>query len=120
MLNMTLLAQAVHFGIAYIILDRIMLRPGARLIITERQQAATLQMLIADATEKVAEKSAHNEREWQQAHKVLYAKKPRLELSTKLPQTGEVQCKFLALSEADITKLAAETQQALVQRIAHD
>jgi hypothetical protein len=120
MLNMTLLAQAVHFGIAYILLDRILLRFGARLIITEQKQAEALQKLIAQATETVAEKSAHNEREWQQAHKILYAKKPRLELPTKVPVAGEAQCKVLALSEAEIDKLARETQQAIVERVAHD
>lgn len=121
MLNATLLVQVVNFGIAYVILDRILLRYGARLILAEQKQLAQVQQEIQQATEKVTAKNARNEREWQMAQKELYDKKPVVEPVSKLQiAVPERACIIDLTSQAEVNKLVVETQQAIVERVTHD
>ena len=120
-LNATLLVQVVHFFCAYIIVDRILLRPAIARIQADESKHALIERDIIESQERISARMRYNEQDWYILQKRLRAECPEVAIGQHremlcesvtggLPRVSEVQCARIAqlqqeaLSEA-FTKL---------------
>lgn len=64
-INLTLLAQAAHFVIAYLIITKIVLKPAMAIFNKEKEKEQRLEKSILEAKVKVQEKQDHKNERWQ-------------------------------------------------------
>lgn len=118
-LNATLLIQALHFWIAYVIIDRILLRSGLRYIKTEDRKTALLEHNVTLQEQRIAEQTRHNEQDWLILQKRLRAECP--EMRTKMHQSLEAE---LYEPEPLITRFpqaeaVSRLKELLVKKVLH-
>lgn len=75
-LNLTLAVQAVNFLCAYIILQRVLLKPAMACIEAERAYRAALESAIADRKVIVEQKQAEQEERWRVCQRNFAAHEP--------------------------------------------
>jgi len=119
MLNLTLIVQAIHFGIAYVIIDRIFLRAAMHLIGAEDHQEARLLHDIDLVTEDVAHITATNQEVWQGLQQKLLQKKPICQALVLPREQYDTAVPPVALSDEQIEQLAVQVKTVIVKRIEH-
>lgn len=120
MINLTLLIQVTHFWVAYLILDRILLRPGIALIRKEDCETASLQRKIDEITDELAARAVQKEQEWRIFQHSLQQQKPMLEYAERVPMERVETEKFKPFPAQDIAELVQQMQKLMVNRIAYD
>lgn len=121
MINVTLIIQTLHFGIAYLILDRIFLRKGVAVVQKEDCERISLQRTIDQIAEELAIRTKQKEQEWSVLHYQLQQQIPVIITEPLLHHTmRRTTEEFKPLPEQEITKLAQQMQQLIVRRIVYD
>ena len=77
-INATFFIQLFHFFIAYIILDRLLLRPWFSIIQDDEQTKATLNVSLDEARQQVHEKELLKQRLWEEARHTFSKATPPL------------------------------------------
>lgn len=120
MVNLTLLVQVVHFGIAYYILDLLLLRIAVRQVQQEEHVLARLQQDISTLSHEIDQKKQEQAQEWQHMQQLLVQQKPVVQptslfvVEQSLPETG------LPRTKKEIAQQAREIKQIIIERIVHD
>lgn len=109
-----------HFWIAYLILDRLIIRRAVALVQHEDQEVAALQQQIAAATAELTEKTKAKEQAWHQMHQALLEQKPSLQTVSLITVKRLGSEEPVPLTKKDITPLVHQFKQIIVDRIAHD
>lgn len=77
-INATLIVQAINFGIAYLILRKLVFAPGVALVLEERVQEARLNNEVSLATEHTQSEQERLAAEWAAEQKKLAMQIPVL------------------------------------------
>lgn len=117
MLNLTLIVQMVHFGIAYVLLDRIFLRKVFHLLQAEDVQAAHVERSVADLSKTVEQIATHNSAVWHELQQTLLKKAPAAEpLVFARLQTDDLDG-VPPLSKQAFAALVADVQRTIVNQV---
>lgn len=116
MLNLTLLVQMIHFGIAYVILDRFFLRFMVRHLMHEDEQFRALEASVQKSSHEIHTLTVRQEDDWRTLALTLHNKKPLF----KAPRAAQQEyfiVKPSPLTEDHIERLAHEVKDDIVTRV---
>jgi hypothetical protein len=113
-LNATLFVQAAHFLCAYVIVDRVLLRPAVARIQADERKYALVERDIGESQERVAARVRYNEQDWHILQKRLRAECPDINIGKHREIALEIEAGVqLKPIEARIQVIAVEQQKAL-------
>ena len=77
-INATLIVQVINFGIAYLILRKLVFEPGVTLVLEERAVKTRLEDEVSHAAQQAQQEKERLAAEWQAEQKKLVAQIPSL------------------------------------------
>lgn len=120
MINLTLVIQVIHFWIAYLILDTILLRSAVALIQKENCETDSLERRVEEIATELAVRATQKEQEWHMFQHQLQHQKPAFERYQLEPVERVAAEKFSPLSVQNVTELAQQMKKLMVTRMMHD
>lgn len=120
MVNLTLLVQMVHFGIAYYILDLLVLRIAVRQVQQEEQVITRLQQDIQQIGHQIDQKKEGQAHEWQHMQQLLVQQKPEVKLTSLLSIEQPEPQAAVSLTRKEIAQQAHEMKQLIIEKVMHD
>jgi len=118
-INFTVVVQLVHFFIAYILIERFLLRPACALIKQEDDQQLKLQNLAAFNQERLEHMTLDAEREWRMMQKLFYSTMPKPQLVDSRTKTP-LQIEPEPLNTKKVDEVIQKSTNLLFSRLAHD
>lgn len=120
MVNLTLLVQMVHFGIAYYILDLLVLRIAVRQVQQEEHVITQLQQDIQQLGHEIDRKKEGQVQEWQHMQQLLVQQKPEVKLTSLLTIGQPASQAGVSLTKQEIAQQAHEMKQLIIEKVLHD
>lgn len=118
-INMTLVVQAGHFLLAYVILKRFLLRPVFGVIEQETMQADALIETIKSRTIVVQEKTRENNERWARYQQEMRAQMPPIEHYTPLLKDIAPTYTPIIYSPEYIKAITKDVATALTEKVKH-
>ncbi len=118
-INFTVVVQLLHFFIAYILIERLLLRPAAALIQKEDDERLKLQNLAAFNKERLGQKEIDKEREWRMVQELFLKTMPRAR-TLEAEQTKQVMIEPDKLDEHYVQQVIKKSTDFLVAKVTHD
>lgn len=120
-LNATLIVQAIHFFIAYLILRFLLFRPALALINKERSAIEQVHYTIGQTKEHLTEQQLVLREEWQACRDFFAQNRPLIEHPDRFVFRSITPAPtYTSLPEKTITHLADETAAALAKKLGTD
>lgn len=115
MLNVTLIIQLFNFFLAYVLIDRVLLRKAVSIIQTTRQDQDLLMEEIEQERERLTKKELLKEKKWCDFKKIFAQKIPKKQEvpSVKIPDISlEV-----SMSRSEIDRSSDYLEKIVVQKV---
>lgn len=120
-LNATLIVQAIHFFIAYLILRFLLFRPALALMNKERSSIEQLHYTIAQTKEHVTKQQIVLCQEWEACRNFFVQNRPLIEHPDRFVfRSITPSPTYTSLPEKTIIHLADETADALAKKLGTD
>ncbi len=118
-INCTLFIQCLNFGIAYVVLSRLIFKPILECILEERAKRDALQQAITTYQEEIRELDALRTASWQQAqsHFGSYLKTIPYQPRT-MPFT--YQYEYESATDAEVNAHAHRVHDAIMRKVTDD
>jgi len=116
--NATLIVQAIHFGITYYLLTRILLYPAAHILQREDAVQERIAQDIRDLQQKAEDYEVFRKQQWHGCVQALASRKPD---SPYIPEHRilDVRIPQVEISEID-TDVRQQIADVIMQRARHD
>lgn len=114
MLNATMIVQFVNFFMAYLLIDRILLRKAVSIIQQERQEQATLMEEIQHERDHVNSKKALKIEKWHAIRKIFAKRIPK---KRELPEVKIPEISLGSVSSAEIDRYRDQVEKVLIRRV---
>jgi hypothetical protein len=119
-INITLIVQIFHFGIAYVLIDRLFLRSVCAHIAQEDAHKRQLEQQALQQQEQVDALTQQNEQDWKILQKRLNSEAP-LRSGDKFLRSSPEELTTLSLpSQEEIVHLTNSLSQDIVRKVLHD
>ena len=117
--NCTIFIQCINFGIAYVILSRLIFKPILECILEEREKRETLRRAIISSQEMIKHLEAKRASAWKYAQKHFgtYLKKIPYQHRT-MPINYEYQ--YESASDAQVDAHAQRIHDAIMKKVSDD
>lgn len=118
-INCTLFVQCLNFGIAYVILSRLIFKPTLEAILEERAKRETTQEAIVASQAAIENLQAKRTADWK------YAQKQFGQILKKIPyELHAMPCSYeydyAAPTDAQISQKAKYIHDAIMKKVAHE
>ena len=117
-INITLFIQMVHFYIAYVILDCLILRPAVSTIQEEQHQYNTLITTLNNQLQLLKEKELNRFNQWQQFRNELKGRIPHLPQEGRPELTVHIK-EILSFNQEQKQQYKEELITSLTRRLNH-
>lgn len=118
MINLTLIVQMIHFGVAYLILDRVLVRFVMRLVQREEQDVAQVRQQVTATTAELAEQQQEQAHAWRVMQQTLLQQRPRVQAIPHIVLPPSVAEPY-ELAPHDVAQLAGQFKDVIVDRVTH-
>jgi len=118
-INATIIVQAVHFFIAYLLLKHFFLRPAFAIIDTEQAEKAVLQATVDSRLVVVQQKEGAQREHWRSAQRALVAMVPPISKLPVVVKGGIAATALEPIPHKVINDRASAAAQAIVAEISH-
>jgi len=119
-INITLIIQMIHFGIAYLIIDRLFLRSACVYIAQEDLHKQQLEQQALNQQEHVTALTQQNEQDWVILQKRLSSESPTPQHRSGAPEKSEQIPSPVTPSSHEIQTLTTSLTHAIVKKVHHD
>jgi hypothetical protein len=116
-LNATFLVQMVHFLVAYIIVDRIVLRLATALVSAEDRKAENLELDGSELQKRITSRIRYNEDDWLILQKRLQSECPTTSLGKHYTVESEIPFISPEVSPEVVQDVAHTCKELLIKRI---
>lgn len=117
-INATLLVQAFHFFIAYVLLKKLLLRPAIAVIEDEQAQQDSLRAVVASRRILVQQKELERIAQWKGYQQEFLAKIPPLEVERAVIKGIELSYSYEPLSPL-VRNTAKQLSATIVAKVDH-
>ena len=115
MLNATIIVQFVNFFVAYLLIDRILLRKAVSIIQQERQEHATLMAEIQHEREHVNNREVLKVEKWHAIRKIFAKRIPKKQ---ELPEVKIPEVTLdVSVSSAEMDRYRDQVEKVLIRRV---
>ncbi len=120
-INLTLVAQAVNFFIAYILLDRVFLRYGVAVIQSRDKELTEHEQEIVKGRQLIKEKKEHADNQWREFKRRLHKEQPSLKrpVYQAVPSVAQYVHEP-SLSPEEVCLHAHDVARVIVRKVVHD
>ncbi len=119
MLNGTFLVQAIHFFIAYLIMDRLLLRPVVRVITQDQQEKKQAQQAVQYEADTVKQLEHDRSRAWNATCKAFVKEMPPIKrFGKEMAQPHELP-DIHVLSAHEVNQLIDQCVDKVIQEVEH-
>ncbi len=118
-LNGTIIIQIFNFIIAYLIIDRLLLRKSVALIQQERWQQDSLMKDIQIERTRVSENKAEKKMEWEQFCQQFKQESPKIISQPSFTKFEQKVAPSKKPSSTDVKHFATELEKLLIEKVTH-
>jgi len=120
-LNITLLVQIFHFGIAYLLLDKIFLRVALAHVRAEDRRIAALESVVQEQQQRITDRLQHNEQDWTMLQRRLQSEAPDTALGSQdACQIAPFGIDAVEVSEHDVERVVQQVKRVILREVARD
>jgi hypothetical protein len=119
-INITLIVQMFHFGIAYVLIDRLFLRSVCAHIAQEDVHKRQLEQQALRQQEQVDALTQQNEQDWKILQKRLNSEAPPRARVESLRSAPEELNALSLPSQEELVQLTNSLSQDIVRKVLHD
>ena len=118
-INFTLVVQLINFFIAYILIERLLLRPAVAIIREEDEERFKLQNLVAFNKERLEQKEFDKQQEWRSLQEIFAKSIPRT-ITPELEVIKQVMIEPQSPDHQTVQKTIQEGTNFLIAKVGHD
>ncbi len=104
--NLTLLVQMVHFIIAYLVINRLLLRPGYKVVSSNAHRVKQVERRIVARQELIAHKQAYKQTRWKLFQDYFYKQKPQVQKEYSVAPSRPLEVKLPDMSHKELEALS--------------
>lgn len=116
-INLTLVVQMVHFFFAYLVINRLLLKPGYKVVSSDAHRIKQVKSRIVARQELIAHKQGYKQTRWKLFQDYFYKQKPQLQKEYSVAPPRPLDEKLPEFSREDLDTLSTAICASIEKRV---